>query len=850
MAARLLAARRFRLPAPQRRSMVSAKTTANAVSINGNITASSFTVTSASPATITASTIIDTSATAGGSISFGGSIDGVAAGAQDLTLSANGTGSVTLAGSVGSTVRLGALTITAGAASLNIGPAATQIVASSFTVGGTIPTVLSNSSLLTINTSNAAGGSIFFGGAINGTVAGSQALRLTANGTGSVSLMANVGVSTRLGAFSIGAGSGALSVGSAVTTIAANSFAVLGTSPTILNNSAPVTIDTSIAGGSLSFGGAVDGLVSHGQDLILTSGAGSITLSGAVGGTTPLGALTIATAANVTFSNAIIVSTLTQSAGTGTTTFNGPLTIVSDVNLTGTNFTFQAPILSANNVTIDNTGILTISSAGFMSLGGNFLQSGVGLVQTAGTITTVGGNIEFDSGVTLIGNVFLNTGGSIGNITFLSTVDGAHGLNLTGDNVIFGAAVGGTPLTSLRVTASGTISVTGNQTVSTGPMVYSGPVILTGNTRFLDTGANGITFSALSGNAISGNVNLNLVASGSTLVVDGDIDLSGSGGSVGGQLTTSSLNTSTFTGQILSTGGDNLGGAGGSGGDVSLISTGGSISVHNIHTVGGAGLTGGAGGNISLAPAGSYSGDYPVGLIVLNSDLSSSAAGNLVASAGTGGGTGGAITLSASRSSAAKVATITSSLSGNDITLIGHSITMGAYEVMTGLGNISLTGAELTLGDLVALDNLTLLGGDINLLLHGDETILASNGLLYISPTLHFLSGGTYLQVGSLIPADSDLNAQGLGLTAAAFRPQLLYNSHILNFDTSPKPVPFVATEASKQYAIYLLLIADAQLSDLLPVWGWPWPLPYEMCDRKKFDCASYFERAGLVGQE
>jgi hypothetical protein len=348
-----------------------------------------------------------------------------------------------------------------------------------------------------------------------------------------------------------------------------------------------------------------------------------------------------------------------------------------------------------------------------MSLNGAFLQSGVGLVQTAGTITTANQNIEFDSAVTLTGNVFLNTGGAPGDVTFLSPVDGAHGLNINARNVRFDANVGGTPLTSLQVTASGTITITGDQTVSTGPMVYNGEVVLLTNSRFTDNGSSGMVFNVITGDAISGNVNVDLIATATTITIEGDIDLSGGTGLSGGNLSISSGGTTTSTGQILTKGGDDLAGTGGNGGSVSITSSGGSVSVHNINTSGGAGTVSGSnGGDITLEPASGYTGGYPIGLIVLNSDLSLTADGNLVSIAGSGGGgSGGTITLSAHRSSPATVATITSSLSGNDITITGANIVMGLDEAMTGLGNITLTATNLTLGDLVALRDLTCASG-------------------------------------------------------------------------------------------------------------------------------------------
>ncbi len=450
-------------------TITSAKTTANAVNIGGNITASSFTIMTASPVTLTGSSIIDVSSSPGGSILFPSTIDGTLAGAQNLTLTANMAGTVTLTNNVGTTVRLGGLTISGGASGLTLSSAITSIQASSFTVGGTVPTTLQNGSLLTIDTLG--GGSIAFGGTITGTSVGAQALTLTANGSGSVTLSGNVGA-TRLGAFAIGAGTGSLSIGTGVTSIQANSFSTPASAATTLNNSGTLTINTSGNNGTITLAGPVDGAASHTQALTFNPGIGNIVLTGAIGSSVPLGIITITNATNVT-ANGISAASLTQNAGLGTTTFNGLMSMTSDITLTGNNFTFNAPVLTANNVNIANLGLLTIAAAGDMTLNGSFTQS-TGLVQTAGDIATDGQNIAFGGGVTLTGNVVLNTGGILGTITFNGTVDGGQNLQLNAGDIVFAQVVGGNPLNSLQATAAGTIDIYGNQTVSNGPHALHG----------------------------------------------------------------------------------------------------------------------------------------------------------------------------------------------------------------------------------------------------------------------------------------------------------------------------------------------------------------------------------------
>ncbi len=458
-----------------------------------------------------------------------------------------------------------------------------------------------------------------------------------------------------------------------------------------------------------------------------------------------------------------------------------------------------------------------------MTLSGSFAQT-IGLVQTAGDITTSGQGIAFGGGITLTGNVTFDTGGVSGTIDFGGTIDGGFRLVLNGGAIAFFQAVGGTPLVSLEANATGIIDIYGNQTVSSGPMLYTGEVVLHGNSITLtDSGMNGMEFSLPSGssatNAISGNTNLTLSAPSSSIVVNGGIDLSGSGGVTGknltatagtsfsvtgdinlsgsdaatglagGNLTATTATDITLGGQVIALGGEGAGGAGGMGGSVSLTSSSGSVSVHNINASGGSGTTiGGNGGNITLQAASGYLGGYPVGLIILNSDLSPGSDGNLVSQPGIGA-TSGSILLSSNRTSPSTVATIVSSSSGNDVSIIAPNIAMGANEAMTILGNLEFIGNSITLGDTVALETLSIIGNTVNLLTHGPYQILDNQGVLYTTPTLHFLGGSGYLQIGTLVPP-GPLNAQNLGLSPSTFRPLLFFSGHILNYDTGASPPP------------------------------------------------------------
>ncbi|MDE3047575.1 MAG: hypothetical protein KGI83_04415, partial [Verrucomicrobiota bacterium] len=750
-------------------------------------------------------------------ISISGTIDGTSSTSQALTLAVSGTDTASLLANVGSTVRLGALTISTGNA-FSIGPSMTTINASAMTVSGSIPTTLNNTSALTIDT-NVPGGSISFGGTINGVTAGVQSLILKADTT--ISLAANVGTSptTYLNGFTIGNGGTQFSIGSAMTQIRANSITI-GTTPTVLQNGSPFTLNTSDDNGSISFASTIDGASSGAQALTFNPGSGSVTVQGAIGSSTSLGAINITNALNFTASGTVNATSLTQTTGSGLTLFQGALTLSGALSLTGNQFTINAPV-SASGATIANGGLLSIGSASYMSYTGNFQQTGGASSQTAGPLISAN-NISWNASVALLGSTSINWS-AVSNITMSGAVNGPNGLTLNAGGVVtFSSTVGSTPLTSLVVNATGGIQVGGNQSVSAGPMTYNGTVTLNTNAIFSNQGVNATTFST-TGTSLTGNQSATLTAPNTSISIYGDVNLSASNGSglASGNLTATSGTALTVNGKILAVGGSAA--VGGTGGNVSLTCTGGSITFNHINTSGGAGTGGGNAGNITIQPAGNYSGGLPVGIIVINSD--SSGTSNLVASAGAGtAGSGGIVTLSAARAGPATVATIASSVGGNSITVACDQFIMGPYEAMTALGDIGIAAAtSATLGDLVALDSITILAPLANLLIHGDEQILSSTGVLYTSPSLHFLGGSGYMNFATLVPS-GPLNAQDLNYSSSFFRPLLLYGDPIvLNFDTSPlpppSPTPAPTTFASSEFVLYQLSVDDAQLSDLLPIY-------------------------------
>jgi hypothetical protein len=368
------------------------------VATNANVTLSGAT-------TLTKAVSITTGSGAG-NILFSSTLDGTSAGNQNLTLTA-GTGDVTFTGAVGGTTRLGAITI---ASAANV--TANAVKAASLTqTAGTVATAINGA----VNT-NAAGG-----------------VSLTTEGT--IAIAAAGDITTTNGPVSLTAKGGITTAGD-VTTSGNN--VTFGSATTL---SGPVEVKTGSGAGNILFSSTLDGTTDGSENLTLTAGTGDVTFTGVVGGTTPLGAITIASAANVT-ANAVTAASLTQTAGTVTTALNGAV---------NTNAAAGVSLTTAGTIAIADDGDITTTS-GPVSL------TATGGITTAGNVTTSGNNVTFASATTLSGNVAIATGVGAGDIKFSSTLDGSKQVTLDAGTgaVAFNAAVGSTtPLAGITLTSAG-----------------------------------------------------------------------------------------------------------------------------------------------------------------------------------------------------------------------------------------------------------------------------------------------------------------------------------------------------------------------------------------------------------
>ncbi|PIS02250.1 MAG: hypothetical protein COT85_06875 [Chlamydiae bacterium CG10_big_fil_rev_8_21_14_0_10_42_34] len=585
---------------------------------------------------------------------------------------------------------------------------------------------------------------------------------------------ADIGRSLPLNDIAVSETCSAVVVGPDVCGIQAHSLAVKGSVPTTINNLTPLLIEAS-SEGSIAFGGNL--FVN--KELTLKADEGEIILGSFVDG--PLSTLTLISNQKIQ-TRAITAQSLTQK-GSGSGVYDGKIQTLGPqgITLTGSAITLCQGVLTEKEgpLTINNCDLLKISDQSKVELSGTFVQSGSGPVSLGADIIVQKGPISFHSNVRLIADVTLDSKTSNGDIVFNQPVQGPCGMALFSGSgsITFKDQVGVDALLDYLHVQGGFISVNGSHGVQNGPLVYDGPVALQSQGDFLNCGDNGILFK----HTITGNFDLACRALGSNVTVLGDIDLSGQ--KDGGTFYCSAETDACFS-QIITKGSANNRRIGIDGGDVVITSTLGSILVQHVDTSGGDGhTTGGNAGSITLQPTSEIQDGIAKGIIQLQKDQTGR--GNMIAKGGSGTikGIGGTVTLSAGRVRAAGVATITSSLEGNDVMIQADRLIMGPYESMTVLGSIDLDlESSAILSDMVATENLTIKAPTIYLQMRKSTPILNNIGGKYLSPMIHFLAGADYKREGMLSP-NGPLNEKSLAINPEELEAKLFFESTLLNYD-------------------------------------------------------------------
>ncbi|MBX3366323.1 MAG: filamentous hemagglutinin N-terminal domain-containing protein [Phycisphaeraceae bacterium] len=272
----------------------------------------------------------------------------------------------------------------------------------------------------------------------------------------------------------------------------------------------PVTLTTGgTAGANISLAS-----VNGAQNLTLNSGSqGDITLSGPVGGSTPLANFTISNARNVT-AGAISAQAISQAAGAGLSTFSGLLstTAPGGIDLNGNAIRIQGGMNAAGTgpITITNAGELRIAPGTSVQYGGAFTQDGAGDVFLGSNLRNQATPIAFAGPISLTDNVILE-GAQVTLNQDVSSFGSARALQIISNGQIALAGAGSRlALASLQITDSGgTAGLTlSGDIVADGLVEIQPPVLLAADSSV--TGLGGVTFGSTIDSAPSQNAALTI----------------------------------------------------------------------------------------------------------------------------------------------------------------------------------------------------------------------------------------------------------------------------------------------------------------------------------------------------
>ncbi|MCE3238393.1 MAG: hypothetical protein K0R24_1374, partial [Gammaproteobacteria bacterium] len=654
---------------------------------------------------------------------------------SNLTINA-GSGAVTFNDAVGNLSPLGFLVLNGtGTATINGGSVKTSGLQTYNN-----PVMLGADTVFT--TTNSA---LNFASSIGNT---GTARNLTINaGSGAITLGGTVGSGTALGDIALNSTStttlgNTLNAASLITnvggTIAINGGNIITSGAQTYNDAVTlgaITNLTSTGSGNINLANTING----GYALTLNT-SGTTTLGGLIGSSTPLtslttdaGGTTIINGGNVTtngsqiYNDAVtlgVATTLTSNSFGNITfadTLNGPFDLSLQAPGTTTFGGVVGGIDPLKSLTTSLFGTLAINTSAIKTTGTQFYQNTVATLGAGATLTSTNG----------------------GNITFLSTINGAHDLTLNTAGTMRPNAVGTTmPLTSLTLGGGGDISLTQNITTS-GAQNYNGAITLHSNPVVLTTMNSPVSFAStinngggLSGLRIdtgSGAITLNGAVGNISAL--GTFELNGTGTATiaGGSVTTSGVQSYS---NPVALGADTLFTTTNS--DVSFASSITNAAAHALTINAGSGaitLGGAVGSGMALDAITLNSiGTTTLGNLLNAASLTTNAGGTLVIN-------GGSVTTSGAQTyndalTLGAITHLTSTGSGNinlantvngsyaltlntsGMTTLGNTLNIASLITDTGGTTVMNGGSVITSGTQTYNDAVTL----------GAETVLTSNG--------------------------------------------------------------------------------------------------------------------------
>jgi hypothetical protein len=405
----------------------------------------------------------------GANITFGNTINGVADGAQSLTLNSGTSGVVSVVGAIGDEHPLSTLTLvnSAGATFAAAVTANTSVVLTDTVAGNTIA-FLGSLTTPTLTTT-ASGYNVELSGSSTNVTSATEFLN---TGTLAIGKTATDKLVFAGGLKAVAPS--AVSIAGGIET-AGNTDITLGDTDTPVTLIADATLKAD--GGAVTFGGTLDG----GFKLEVNS-SGITTFTGAVGTTAALTSVTTDAGGEVNVNGGSVTTTVEQ-------IYNDALKMTGDTTLKGSAVKFNAAVTGTGALIVD--GAATVKG---------------GTVSTAGAQT-------YKGAVTLEADTILDSTGG-GDITFMTTLDGSQALEVKTSGVTtFTSDVGGSsPLTSLITDEPGSVRVGASSIKTTGLQTYNDAIDLDADVVFESSGQGDVTFNG----AVNGAHSLTVNTSGVT----------------------------------------------------------------------------------------------------------------------------------------------------------------------------------------------------------------------------------------------------------------------------------------------------------------------------------------------
>ena len=372
------------------------------ITLTGSIISNSG-VTLTGPLTLAKNAVV--SATTG-NISFSDTID------SDLnvpprTLSVTASaGTVTFSGDVGTTNKVGAISVTS-SGDINLNGDVTTTTNAAISISG--PVELTND--MTISTN---GGALTVAGAINSSVGKSLTI-ITGKGA---SRLANIGDVNPVGVVSVSSAK----IVSTGTVIATDGADVTLSGAVTLNTNLTINSDGTSADGNVTLNSSVDSNTPGAKNLTILSDTGDVTVNATLGASRVLGAFTVTSSDTTTVNSVVKAATIAVSADSAITFSNtasvkGATTLTATA--TGATVTVSGKFTGAVTVVGETVAKDTILAA---TNNANFSLTGTGNLNLDPTIGTLS---RLDKGVTNlvtfsnIADVALT--GGVGNNTFTLT---------------------------------------------------------------------------------------------------------------------------------------------------------------------------------------------------------------------------------------------------------------------------------------------------------------------------------------------------------------------------------------------------------------------------------------------